>query len=143
MTAGGTRAREGMTPLSRCAPLLPAAHGTQVPVRGQLTEVESHGTSHGSPLAASFSQKAVIEQGSSRYDDAPNGGTDANTRQTMADQWTHDRPFLPRLSKKARRRLEPEQPRLELPLPQARPEEAEAQPAVDPERGVSVIDFYV
>lgn len=61
----------------------------------------------------------------------------------MADQWTHDRPFLPRLSKKARRRLEPEQPRLELPLPQARPEEAEAQPAVDPERGVSVIDFYV
>jgi hypothetical protein len=61
----------------------------------------------------------------------------------MAAQWTHDRPFRAPQSKATRRRVEPEQPRLELPVPQAYPEEAEAQPAAEPERGVSVIDFYV
>jgi hypothetical protein len=63
----------------------------------------------------------------------------------MADQWTHDRPFrAPTRSKPARRQQE-QQPRLELPLPMpsARPEETEAQPATEPQRGASIIDLYV
>lgn len=61
----------------------------------------------------------------------------------MAAQWTHDRPFRAPAKKASRRRVDPEQPRLELPMPQARPEEVEPQPAAEPERGVSIVDFYV
>ncbi len=62
----------------------------------------------------------------------------------MAERWTHDRPFrAPTTRRKPAARVQ-EQPRLELPVPMpvAKPE-AETEAQTEPERGVSVIDFYV
>jgi hypothetical protein len=61
----------------------------------------------------------------------------------MAERFIHDRPFRAPTRRKPAARVQ-EQPRLELPLPMpvAKPE-AEAEAAVEPQRGVSVIDFYV
>jgi hypothetical protein len=66
-----------------------------------------------------------------------------NARPNMADRWIHDRPFRAPTRKKPARAVQ-EQPRLELPVPMpvAKPE-AETEAATEPQRGVSLIDFYV
>jgi len=67
-----------------------------------------------------------------------------NARPNMEDRWIHDRPFRAPTRRKPATRGVQEQPRLELPMPMpvAKPE-AEAEAATEPQRGVSLIDFYV